>query len=337
MIVSSEGDIGDCLYLLCILSQLDGKQSLLINESHATKARGKEGAELLVRNLKRLAEAQPYIKECRLSTPEDKVDWESAGFRKSYYVSGETLMGAHLNHLIRVKGIGRHIDTTRGWLTSPQSTESKGRIVINRTGRYRNQSFRWEQVVRHYRNRLLFVGLQHEWKEFCSMFGFVEHAPTNDMMDVAELIAGSEMFIGNQSCAFAIAEGLKHPAIQETSKQFPDCIFRRPNVQHVADGEMTLPDIGGSGELSLKRRKPNMLHLSTMTTPPGLWQFPGAAPAVTFPQMVAVVSSMEDWRDKPKDEIKSAILELNFERCPYFWNPESQPVKVQLAKEFAGY
>ena len=47
------------------------------------------------------------------------------------------------------------------------------------------------------------------------------------MYDVAIAIDDSEMFVGNQSCCLAIAESLKKPVIQETSRHVPNCTFSR--------------------------------------------------------------------------------------------------------------
>lgn len=243
------------VYLLSIIRQIPGgPHTLCLRQSDATKAKGAEGVQRLYDNVGPIARLQPYIHEVKIIQPGDYVDWASEGFRMASYVHGQTLMQAHLNHLIKTKGIGQNFNSNDPWLKVEPSLKSKGRIVCNRTGRYRGEYFQWAKLVAHYRHRLLFVGLHHEWREFIGHFGYVEFAPTKNMLEVAQLIAGAELFVGNQSCANAIAEGLKQSLIQEVSPKFPDCIFKRPNAQHVVDGSMTLPDIDGSGEIVIPQQ-----------------------------------------------------------------------------------
>lgn len=255
---STCGDLGDATYLLNIIRQIpDGPHTLCLRPSEATKAKGPDGVRRLHDAIAPLALAQDYIKDVKIIGQTDSVDWASEGFRMASYVHGQTLMQAHLNHLIANKGIGRNFTSHEPWLKVKPSPKTSGRIVINRTARYRNDWFQWGIIVEHYRHRLLFVGLEHEWREFIGHHGYVEFAPTKNMLEVAELIAGSELFIGNQSCANACAEGLKHTIIQETSLRFPDCIFKRDNAQFCVDGAALLPNVDGSGDFKIHSRAIN--------------------------------------------------------------------------------
>lgn len=338
MICSTEGDLGDATYLLAILSKLDGgSHTLLLEASPVTKAKGPEGVAMLHKAFSPLANAQPYIKECRIIQDGETVDWKSADFRKAGYTYGKTLMAAHLDHLISVLDVGHGIDGRDQWLTVEPSQESKGRVVINRTGRYRNSAFYWDRIVKHYSYRLMFVGLPHEWREFCAHFGYVEFRPTENLLEVSQLIAGSDLFIGNQSCANACAEGLKHRSIQETSLIHPDCIFKRDNAQFSHNGGCTLPDVDGSGELVLKPRQPDTSNLSTMISPPGNWQFPGCAPCISFEQIMGIVKRLPQWADKSKEEIRSAILQHTVDRCPSFGRNPQDTFKAEIALRAAGY
>jgi hypothetical protein len=338
MTCSTEGDLGDATYLLGILSKLDGgPHTLLLEASPVTKAKGPEGVARLDAAFSPLANAQPYIKECRIIREGEQVDWKSADFRKAGYTYGKTLMAAHLDHLINVLGVGHGIDGKEQWLTVEPSTETKGCVVINRTARYRNSSFYWDEIVKHYSYRLVFVGLHHEWKEFCAHFGYVSFRPTANLLEVAQLIAGSDLFIGNQSCANACAEGLKHRSIQETSLIHPDCIFKRDNAQFVHNGYCVLPDVDGSGERVLKARQPELDNISTMISPPGNWQFPGCSPCISFEQIMGIVKRLPDWSDKTKEEVRYAILQYTMDRCPTFGRNQQETAKAEIALQAAGY
>lgn len=334
MICSTEGDLGDATYLLNILKNLpNGPHTLLLQSSTATKVRGPEGVVQFSRIFAPLANAQPYIQDCRIHQRGDQVDWASAGFRMASYEHGQTLLRAHVNHLVKVHKIGNEIDGKDQWITVDPSPETKGKIVINRTGRYRNETFAWDEVVRHYNHRLVFVGLQHEWREFIAHFGYVDFRPTDNLLQVAQLIAGSELFIGNQSCANACAEGMKHPLIQETSTVHPDCIYVRDNAQHVDTGECILPDIQGSGVRHVEARAKVSCNIITHTTPPGQWQFRG----ITAPIWQMLVDRVKvNWPEVTEDEIKRD----NLERVPEFFVGDSlrqRFARVEKAKTTAGY
>jgi NAD(P)-dependent dehydrogenase (short-subunit alcohol dehydrogenase family) len=60
----------------------------------------------------------------------------------------------------------------------------------------------------------------------------------NFTVELAQMIANSALFIGNQSCPNSIAEGLKHDSILEVSLESPDCIYRRANAIHCYNGEL---------------------------------------------------------------------------------------------------
>ncbi len=338
MICSSEGDAGDICYLSSILSKLEnGPHTLVLKSSPVTKAKGEAGVRMLDSLVSPLINAQSYIQECRIIRDGDQVDWTSEDFRKNGYVRGNTLLAAHLDHLIKVHGIGQGINGAETWLQAPKSLESAGKVTINRTGRYRNPAFYWDRIVRHYSHRLLFVGLPHEWREFCAHFGYVDFRPTSNLLEVAALIAGSDLFIGNQSCAYAVAEGLKHRTIQETSLTHPDCIFKRPNAQYSTNGGCLLPDIDGSGELSLTPRMPEIMNVSTMISPPGNWQFPGCATTPQFEVIHKNVMRMPEYADMPKEQIKSMILIHTLERCPTWGRNEVDLAVAKTALEAAGY
>jgi hypothetical protein len=57
------------------------------------------------------------------------------------------------------------------------------------------------------------------------------------------VIAGSRLFVGNQSCPAAIAEGLKRPMILEVYPALPNCCFERPDRINAWDGAIQLPAV----------------------------------------------------------------------------------------------
>lgn len=324
--ISTEGDIGDICYLACLLKHLpDGPHSLLFRQSTLTKANTPERAATMFNLLKLLLDQQDYIKEFRMIEPGEQVDWKSEDFRAlRHYTPGETLMQAHLNHFCVVRKTSLQIKGDAPWLKVTPSPLSKGRVIVNRTGRYRNDQFPWAKVVDHYRHTLLFVGLHHEWRETCGLFGYMDFAPTNNLLEVAQLIAGSELFIGNQSCAFALAEGLKHPRIQETSLTFPDCIFPTAEgfapCQPIADGEVHLPAVGTRPSTVIPSNAPVFKAMDIMRVPPGSWQYPNMR---SNPSIHALAIEVSKMNGVSIPQAKEMIYEFNCNRLPDFFRAET--------------
>ncbi len=306
-VISCSGDVGDGIVLLSIISQIPGgPHKFLCQTDNATKMKTLQDVSRWLNFFRPLAEAQPYIEECRGRMPNEGVDWDSGGFRGSgLHSRSASLFEAQLSHFVHVKGMGRTMTANKAWLTVEPSSESKGRIICARSGRYRNGTFPWKKIVQHYGDLLLFIGLRHEHQDFSGQFGMVEYRQTQNCLEIAQLIAGSEMFIGNQSSPMAIAEGLKHRTIQETSTDPADCIYFRENAQWVDNGAVDLPDIGGRGELVIRQSAYAPADILTHTTPPGQWRVNGMPPMGGFTDLVKLCKtnniqppngkSLEEW------------------------------------------
>lgn len=87
-------------------------------------------------------------------------------------------------------------------------------IVLNRTARYHNPTFDYT-ALRQYQDRITFVGLPEEYRVISAKLPNIKHYPVDDFYQLAQVIAASNLFIGNQSMAYAIAEQMKHPRVVE--------------------------------------------------------------------------------------------------------------------------
>lgn len=103
------------------------------------------------------------------------------------------------------------------WVTVDSPIKIPGKpIVINRTRRHikRDHTIQNEQWVSWLENSNLaetcvFVGSEKEHEDFCKIYNcVVDYRPVKNMLELAQLIAGAEQFIGNQSMAVALAIGL---------------------------------------------------------------------------------------------------------------------------------
>ena len=87
-------------------------------------------------------------------------------------------------------------------------------IVLNRTSRYHNPTFDYS-ILKPFQERITFVGLPLEFKVISAKLPNIKHYEVDNFYELAQVIQGSQLFIGNQSMAFAIAEQMKHPRILE--------------------------------------------------------------------------------------------------------------------------
>jgi hypothetical protein len=156
------------------------------------------------------------------------------------------------------------------------------------------------------------------------------------MLELAHLIAGSSLFIGNQSVSMTIAEGLKHPRIQEACLWLPDCIYPGVNAQYIGTGAMKLPSIDGSGEACIKAE---IVMPEGLETPPGGWQYHGLPKNLMHPN--AAISMIRQQKPELSNaEAKQLLMEFNAERVPEFFDKshlDSSYAKFRLAMLNAGH
>jgi hypothetical protein len=334
MNISSEGDIGDMCIMFCIVSQIPNPpHEIIIKPSSVTKFRTRKLAERLVDLMSPLAMEQDYIGGIRLAKEGEAADWESAGFRGRTWRSNETLFGNHLSHYVSVFKSGHHFNAHEKWITAEPSEATKDRIVVSRSARYRNAAFPWKRVVEKYGDRLIFVGLKEEYQEFCSTFGNLEWHKTEDMLQVAQAIKGSILFIGNQSSPNAIAEGMKHPTIQEVCLHIPDCIYYRDSAQYVYDKFMFLPGFFGDPDSAIDERDAS--HISTKHVPQGYWQYPGIRPSPSFNLVKTNMSQLPEFSGVPIDEVAAALKNYTMRRCPGYGQTDERFTRAKMAIETA--
>jgi hypothetical protein len=138
---------------------------------------------------------------------------------------------AHFNNLSRhlidchAGPLGLSIDMHKPWIYNvTPNLAMRGKIIVNQTTRYNGtKRIDWKNLT-HLQDKIIHIGSKIEHKSFCSWGFEVEHLPCWDMFSMAEAIAGCSLFIGNQSCPFSIAEGLKVPRILSSEcVRCPNC------------------------------------------------------------------------------------------------------------------
>jgi len=202
-----------------------GGGHLVITDHNSTPQLMMEGFKY--ESLKPLLEQQDYITEVSFEKTPKNIDYNVCGFRK-YWGTG-TIIEMQAKEL----GIEPCIDK---WLQVEPDLNLQGKIVCCRSTRYRNELFPWREIIDKIRDRIVFIGVHDEYGEFTRAFGKVDRLLTNNCLDIAQAIAGSDMFIGNQSSPFWMAAGLHHPLIQETCIETPDSIVRYKGANYFIDG-----------------------------------------------------------------------------------------------------
>jgi hypothetical protein len=105
------------------------------------------------------------------------------------------------------------------WL-SGISPKLVGDIVVCRTGR-RAGSLDWRILAPFARNTV-FVGFEMEHFAFCKSQFPVEFYQAADFIDLARVIAGAKLFVGNQCFGLALADAMSVPRVVEVWDESPN-------------------------------------------------------------------------------------------------------------------
>lgn len=106
------------------------------------------------------------------------------------------------------------------WLKVEPDGSVKDHIIIARSQRYRAPGIDYSFLRRY--KKILFVGVQAELEDMRQMLPGIEYRAVDNFLQLAQLIQGCKLFIGNQSFPFAIAEALKTTRMLELYFQAPN-------------------------------------------------------------------------------------------------------------------
>jgi hypothetical protein len=118
-------------------------------------------------------------------------------------------------------------DLSSPWLFVEPSSITGNSIVIARSSRYRMPYIDYS-FLRKYPN-VCFVGLAEEYLEMKQQIPSLRFLETCNFYELATLISGSRLFIGNQSFPFSIAEALKVNRLLEVCYKIPNVIVSGRN------------------------------------------------------------------------------------------------------------
>lgn len=323
------GDYGDVIYAMPLLKSLK-RVNLYFQDRNSICKRILERLHVL----QPLLESQGYILTAKPHEGES-IHWNAGDFRQ-YHNYEQSLAVSHWLHYKGQKHLPRvTVDLKEPWLEGiVPSPVSKGRVVIHRSPRYHNVYFQWKLVVQHYPDAL-FLGTPDEHKRFTEEFGYIEHVPTENLLQMAEIITGSSLFMGNQSVGLAIAEGLKHPRAVELCPWQPDVLIGGGEVYWSGDGSLKLPALAGKEPFHMLSGLHQVNYLVQTSMNPRIgWgrvfdEFPSANSFAVLKRKVRIA------KDVPDEEAHKMVLDRLFLREPSYFGllPSSSSAMMDTVKK----
>lgn len=205
MIYSHTGDIGDIIYSLSlvkytgcshyILCQTRGPQRNMIHSQ-------------LYNFIAPLLERQSYIDNVIFH--KDLYPTEMNKFR--YWLRWFNIAESHFYAYKYAKEQAVDYIRRYNWIECDKRPVKK--ILISKTGRYCNPSLNFDIIKDCSKDDLGFIGTDREYADFTDQFKIQsDHIKVASLLEMAEIINGSEMMICNPSSPCALSQSMGHPTI----------------------------------------------------------------------------------------------------------------------------
>lgn len=110
-------------------------------------------------------------------------------------------------------------ELSKNYLEVSSNPKFSDYIVVMRSLRRQNQYIDYSFLSSY--KKIVFVGLETEYKDLKKKISNLEFYDSKDFFELAEIIKGSKLFIGNLSFGYALAEALKVPRLLESGPNFP--------------------------------------------------------------------------------------------------------------------
>jgi len=233
------GDMGDIIFSLPTIRALGGGVLYLDPKGGEEEELVKWGngaynktklTENAIEGIKELLEYQEYITEVKLWDGE-VVDFNLDKFRLN--IKYNNLADSHLA-AFAVSFEER--DTA--WLKVPSTIvdDASRDVIIARSCRYHGNYTFWETFDRNMIEKATYLGFEKEFEYFKYTYPHFEEVPRREvqsLLEMAQVIAGADLFIGNQGLPHALAEALKLPLINEVFRPYPAAVFHREEAKYV--------------------------------------------------------------------------------------------------------
>lgn len=217
------GQIGDLIYSLPTIRALGGGVLFLAPgnraDAHFTREMAEQSGTLLRR--------QPYLADVRIWAGEP-ITHNLDRFRE-----GDTQRGNLADLHLAAFGLPVS-ERDRPWIENVVPLKVPGKTaVFQRTPRQRNPEFSWRHIHQEFGDRAVLVGNRDEHRLFEQEVGLIDCFVARDLLEMASLIRGADIFVGNQSCGYALAAAMHHPnCILEVSPSQPVNLFDRNGARN---------------------------------------------------------------------------------------------------------
>jgi len=185
-----------------------------------------------------LIDRQPYINKVQKWFPDDTApDIDLDNFRSFLYRQFEGNIIEAYHKAFNIPWDDSMYNDV--WLEADKKTIAP--IIVNRTSRYldHNSESIWRKMCidADLANSAIFVGTPEEHKNFVNWAECkIPYYPVQDFKELADIIAGADLFLGNQSLAYSIAVGLGVETMLEIHKikplQYSECYFPRTSCNY---------------------------------------------------------------------------------------------------------
>jgi hypothetical protein len=224
------GNSGDIMYALPTIYALAGSGKAHLHlVANAPASYGKRHHPLgnvmlnekMIEMITPLLLAQEQISSCTTYTADQPIDFDLDLFRSYPLLLNRGNIARWYFYIYAINA-----DLGKPWLKVDPDTSVNDRIVVARSHRYQAPGISYTFLKKY---KTVFIGVEQEYRDMKKEVPNIEYRPVKNFLDMAGLIAGSRLFIGNQSFPFSISEGLKVKRLLEMYHFSPNVNVEGPN------------------------------------------------------------------------------------------------------------
>jgi len=220
------GNAGDIIYSLpALIALCNNKKANLYLRINQPGTYGKNPHPLgnlmlnekTVEMLQPLFQEQDYINDCRILSASDSIDFDLDRVREYPWSLSKGDLARFYFMVFNV-----YYDLQKPWLFAEPENSFKNSLVIARSQRYNAPGINYSFLRRY--PSIYFVGVETEYNLMKEQIPALQFIKVKNFLEMASVIAGSKLFIGNQSFPFSLAESLKVNRLLEVYFQCPNVI-----------------------------------------------------------------------------------------------------------------
>ena len=209
------GNAGDIVYSLPTVREL-GANHYIINLCSDPGFGARNINLSTARALAPLLLSQPYIKRVTIVSSNIPLEFLDQPIEGVDFVLDRFRLHEPPKHhlaLCHAMAFGVYLNLYEKWLLLDVEKSDKDYIVLCLSPRYRSLSKEYWMDVLSGLDNVIAIGLPEEFH--CVAGITADFVTCNDFLEMARMIQGCKLYIGNPSLPYAIAEGLKVPRIVE--------------------------------------------------------------------------------------------------------------------------